>query len=282
MIRTSMQLKAKIRNLSHNDGNKSQMLIRNFIMERFLERLSLSSYRNNFILKGGMLVASVTGLDTRATMDIDATVQGVTLSKEDLQKFISEIIEIDAADDIGYSIISIDSIMDDFEYPGFRINLEANLDRLRQPIQIDLSTDDVITPSAVEYQYPLMFEDRSINVMAYNLETLLAEKLQTVLARGTANTRLRDYYDLYILTRENVSRNIDFNLFRNAFEATCSKRKFEYDRLERDKLVSAIKSNRTMGNLWETYCSKNYYIVDVIPWPEVADNVGLILKKMGM
>ena len=186
MIHTSKQLKDKVRNISHGDNQTAQMLIRNFIMERFLERVSISPYRNNFILKGGMLVASLVGIDTRATMDIDTTVKALPLNKEDTVKIINDIINISVEDGINFRIAKVTGIMTEFEYPGVRVALEATLDRLKQRIKIDISTDDVIIPSAISYNYRLMFEERSIELMTYTTETLLAEKIQTILARGTA------------------------------------------------------------------------------------------------
>lgn len=195
MIHTSKQLKDKVRNLSHSDTKIAQGLNRNFIMERFLERVSVSKYHAQFILKGGMLVASFIGVDLRSTME----------------------------DGITFEIVSCKVIMSDFEYLGVRMMIEARLDRLRQQFKIDISTDDVITPSAMEYDYKLMFEDRTIRVMTYNLETLLSEKLQTVLQRDVANTRMRDFYDLFYLLKEQKNR-IDNQVLRSAYDATCRKR----------------------------------------------------------
>ena len=228
MIHTSKQLKDKVRNVSHGDNQTAQMLIRNFIMERFLERVSLSRYRNNFILKGGMLVASLVGIDTRATMDIDSTLKALPLNEEDALRIVNEIIRIHVEDGISFAVVKAAEIMADFEYPGVRLVLEARLDRLKQRIKIDLSTDDVITPAAIRYSYRLMFEERSIELMTYTPETLLAEKIQTILARGITTTRMRDYYDVYeIVVGNKVS--IDKEVLAEAFTATCMKRKTIFD-----------------------------------------------------
>lgn len=202
MIRTSKQLKDKVRNLSHSDTKIAQGLIRIFIMERFLERVSVSRYHTQFILKGGMLVASFIGVDLRSTMDVDATVKALSLTENDAKRIIQEIIDMPMEDGINFEIVSCKEIMSDFEYPGVRMMIEARLDRLRQQFKIDISTDDVITPSAIEYDYKLLFEDRTIRVMTYNLETVLSEKLQTVLQRDVVNTRMRDFYDLFYLLKE--------------------------------------------------------------------------------
>ena len=221
MIRTATQLKAKIRNLSGGDSIKAQILIRNFIMERFLERVSLSRYRDNFILKGGMLVSAVVGLNTRVTMDIDTTVKALELSKQNAIKTIEEIIAVEIPDCVHFTITKVTDIMEEHDYPGIRVMLEATLDNLRQAIRIDISTGDIITPGAVEYSYNLMFEERAIALWTYNLETLLAEKLETIMSRGTSNTRMRDFYDIYIISRQ---EQIESAILKSAFLATSSKR----------------------------------------------------------
>lgn len=153
-------------------------------MKRFLERVTISEYRNNFILKGGLLVASIVGVDMRSTMDIDTTVKALPLNEEDARRIIEEICKIEIDDGISFRITSVKEIMEDFDYPGIRMMLEAMLEGLRQPIKIDISTNDAIIPRAVGYEYKLMFEERTISLLTYNIETLLAEKVQTILARG--------------------------------------------------------------------------------------------------
>lgn len=181
MIQTAMQLKAKIRNMSGGDSTKAQILIRNYMMERFLERCAVSKYRNHFILKGGMFVSSYVGLDTRATMDIDTTVQALTLTLESATKVIQEIIDVPLEGGVSFQIVSARDIMEEHEYLGFRFMLNGFLGRMKQPIKIDISTGNAITPAAIEYSYPLMSEERSINILSYNLETVLGEKMETIL-----------------------------------------------------------------------------------------------------
>ena len=217
MIQTATQLKAKVRNLSGEDNNKALVLIRNYFMQRFLERVALSEYRDHFILKGGMLVASIVGLNTRATMDIDTTVKAVSLTREDAVRMIEKIIAVEIPDGTSFQITKVTDIMEEHDYPGLRFMLEARLEKLQQTIKIDISTGDVITPHAVEYSFPLMFEDRSISIWTYNLETLLGEKLETIMARGTANTRMRDFYDLHVLSTQ---QQFDPEVLKEAFLAT--------------------------------------------------------------
>ena len=223
MIHTSRQLKALVRNRSDGNSAKAQTIIRNYIMERLLERISLSKYRERFILKGGMLVSALVGLENRATMDIDTTIKNIPLSVDDVTDILTEIMKIEIDDGIIFVIKKVSEIMDEAEYPGVRVMLEAQLDTMRTPLKIDISTGGVITPGEIQFEYKLMFEERTITIYAYNIETVLAEKLETIISRGTANTRLRDFYDLYILQQEK-SLSVNVQKLKMALEATSRKR----------------------------------------------------------
>lgn len=260
MIHTAKQLKDKVKNLSAGKSDVAQMLIRIFIMERFLERVSLSKYKNNFILKGGMLVASIVGVDMRATMDIDTTVEALSLREQDAQRIIAEICDVPIEDGVSFRITSVKKIMEDFDYPGIRMMLEASLDRMKQSFKIDLSTDDAITPQAMEYEYKLMFEERTISVFTYNLETLLAEKIQTILARGIANTRMRDYYDVYEVMKLKEDQ-IDMKMLKAAFDATCKKRETFFDKRKIELVLEKIKMDDGLAELWNHF-RNNYYFVE--------------------
>lgn len=275
MIHTSKQLKDKVRNLSKGDNNIAKVLIRNFFMERFLERVSVSDYRNHFILKGGMLVASMIGIDMRATVDIDATVKSLSVNADDAQKIVSEICAISLEDNIIFHITSVTDIMTDFEYPGIRISLEAVLERMRQVIKVDISTDDVITPSAVEYEYKLMFEDRTIPLLSYNAETLLAEKIQTLIARGIANTRLRDYYDVYEIMKICADK-VDKAILLQAFRATCKKRETMFSKEEIIETLALIEKNEEMAGMWERFRERNFFVGD-LEWKEVLEGVSDVI-----
>ena len=231
----------------------------------------MSDYRNHFILKGGLLVASIIGIDMRATMDIDTTVKSLPLNVDDAQRIVSEICAIPLEDDVTFRITSVSDIMTDFEYPGVRIMLEAALERMRQVIKIDISTDDVITPSAVEYEYKLMFEDRTIPLLTYNVETLLAEKIQTILARGIANTRLRDYYDVYEVMKICAAR-VDKAILSQAFSATCKKRETLFSKEEISETLTMIEKDAGMAGMWEQFRKRNYY-VGGLEWNEVLNGV---------
>ena len=278
MIHTSKQLKDKVRNISKGDNEVAKALIRIFMMERFLERVSWSKYKNNFILKGGMLVASIVGVDMRATMDIDTTVKALPLNEADAERIITEICEIPLEDGVSFKITSVTNIMTDFEYPGIRMMLEATLERMRQPIKLDISTDDVITPAAVEYEYKLMFEDRTISLLSYNTETLLAEKMQTIIARGLANTRMRDFYDVCVIVRLNADK-IDYILLVEAFQATCKKRETVFSISEIEDTLSKIKNDEPLAKMWEQFRKKNFCVGD-LQWEETLQEVLHIMGKL--
>ena len=276
MIRTAAQLKAKIRNLSEGDSTKAQTLIRNFIMERFLERIALSQYRNNFILKGGMLVSAVVGLDTRATMDIDTTVKSLELSKDNAVKIVEEIIAVEIPDGVHFTTTKVSDIMEEHDYPGIRFMLEATLDNLRQTIKIDISTGDIITPGAVEFSYNLMFEDRAISLWTYNLETLLAEKLETIMARGTANTRMRDFYDIHIISRQEP---YDLVILKRAFLATSSKRNTTDQIPDFRIILATVESDGVMRRQWENFRKESFFIGE-LTWDEVMESVKLLAESV--
>ena len=269
MIRTATQLKAKVKNLSGGNSSKAQMLIRNYFMERFLERIAQSEYRDHFILKGGMLAASLVGLNTRATMDIDASVKAVSLSKEDAMQMIERIIAVDIPDETRFQISKVSDIMEDHDYPGLRFFLNAQLEKLQQTIKIDISTGDAITPRAVEYSFPLMFEDRTIAIWSYNLETLLGEKLETIMARGTANTRMRDFYDLHMLS---IQQKYDREILKKAFLATSQKRNTIHQLPDMHDIVQRVATDKEMKNRWENYRKDSFY-VGLLSWETVMDSI---------
>ena len=278
MIHTSTQLKALIRNKSHGDNAKAMTLIRNFGMERVLERMSLSKYSGNLILKGGLLIASMVGLDNRATMDIDTTIRNYNLSSEDARKMIEDIIAIPLDDGTRFEVKSVESIMDEAEYPGIRFKLEAVLDTMKTPLKIDISTDDVITPKEVNYEYKLMFEERSIPLLAYNLETVLAEKMETIISRGTLNTRMRDFYDLMILNIVK-SDEINYSDLAKALEATSRKRR-SYELLSTPKhILEQIKADAGLMEQWGIYRRKYDYAADY-DWEDIVKNIEQLFEKL--
>lgn len=277
MIHTANQLKALVRNMSKGNSMQAQIIIRNYMMERFLERLSLSRYQSNFILKGGALVSAMVGLDTRSTLDIDTTMRGLSLTVDEVNDIVGEIISVPLEDGVAFQITRISEIMDEAEYPGIRVMLEATLESMRTPLKLDISTGDVITPKEVSYQFKLMFEDRTIHVLAYNLETVLAEKLEAVLSHGYANTRMRDFYDLHILQHD-VSTSFDPVFLRAALAATCAKRGTVLSYEEGILILQEVRQNGDMQKLWQNYQKKYSYAAD-LGWDTVMDSVTALYNK---
>ena len=271
MIKTARQLKDLIRNLSKDKSADAQILMRNYMMERFLERISLSEYRDKFILKGGMLVAAMVGLDARSTMDIDATVKGATVGIEDVENMIASIISVLVDDGVGFRVKRISEIMDEAEYPGIRVSMETEFDGVITPLKIDISTGDAITPREVRYSFKLMLEDRSIEILAYNLETVLAEKLETVVSRATANTRMRDFYDLHILSQLH-DRSIVPTDLRAALIATARKRGTEKYLADAPAAFDEVEADPNMEKLWRAYQKKFSYAAD-LSWHTVMESI---------
>ena len=277
IIKTSRQLKDKVSNLSGNDSKKSQTLIRKYMMERFLARISHSKYKNNFILKGGMLVSALVGVESRATMDIDTTVRMLPLTKDNAIQVIAEIMKIDLDDDIFYEIKKVEDIMEEHDYSGVRFTISVTLEKLRDTIKIDISTGDEITPSAIEFSYPMMFDDERINIWSYNLETMLAEKLETIIARSTLNTRMRDFYDIHILWSEKANM-INIETLRRAIINVARKRETLelFDTM--DEILDDIVESDYLRNNWSNYRKGSYYVSD-LEWADVLKTTVNILKN---
>lgn len=280
MIHTARQLKDLVRNKSNSDSKKAQNLIRIYCMERFLERLSLSKYRDNFILKGGVLVSSMIGIDKRATRDIDTTIKGRNLTVEEATRMITEIADMTLDDGVRFELTGSQQIMEDSEYEGVRLFLNAYLETMKTPFKIDISTGDAITPGEIIYSYKLMFEDREIELLSYNLPTILAEKIETVISRGTANTRLRDFYDIYILS-ELYSEEIDYPILNAALDATSRKRGSEKVMAESELIIRELLEDGSMRAQWLGYQKKNEY-ADGISWNEVIGRLSEITAKLKM
>lgn len=277
MVGSVDQLKARIRNLSKGDSAKAQILMRHFGAERFLERLSISPYHDNFILKGGTLVAAKVGLEQRSTFDIDTTLKNVPLSEASVLSMVQEISEISLPDGILFQIRSAKAIMHESDYPGIRVLMEAILGKVRIPMKIDFSTDDVITPHEVVFSLPLMFEDRTISLLAYNTETTLAEKLETVISRGIANTRMRDFYDIHSLGIVE-GNSLDYQVLKEAFANTSKKRNTDISKNAIGLVIKEIKNSQDLFQLWNKYRQEFDYAED-IEWETVVTDTESMLKK---
>ena len=270
MMKSATAVKAKIKNKAGGDSDKSQIMLRIYLMERLLERVSLSQYRDNFVLKGGLLVSSLVGVDMRSTMDVDTTVKSLPLNKMSAQKILEEIIAIEVDDGVVFRITKVQDIMEGHEYEGIRFMIECTMGKLKQTIKVDISTGDEITPRAVAYKLPLIIEDRSINLWAYNLETLLAEKLETIMVRAEANTRMRDFYDIHVLLKQDAV-TIDRGTMKSAFYATCKRRKSTEQIVTIDDVVNKIADDEVMKQQWTNYQKTNYY-VGALEWEDVIES----------
>lgn len=260
---TPEQVKGRIKSVAKQNDADARTLMRIYMMERFLERLAESKYRDNFIIKGGILVAAMVGVAHRSTMDIDISMKNLNLSAEDALRVVNEIKDIDIGDSVTFEVKEVSNIMDEMEYPGIRITMNVIMGRLITPLKIDISTGDTITPRAVEFNYGLLLEGRSISLWSYNLETVLAEKLQTVLARGLLNTRMRDFYDIWMLLSV-YEESIDAEVLKRAFAATCKKRETEHLLEQAEEILSNVEGDGQLQSLWKSYQKKFAYAANAI------------------
>lgn len=259
---TPEQIKGRIKSVAKQNNADARTLMRIYMMERFLERLAQSEYRDNFIIKGGILVTAMIGVAHRSTMDIDTSMKNLNLSAEDALRVVNRVKDIDLDDGVSFDVKDVSNIMDEMEYPGIRVTMNANVGRLIMPLKIDISTGDVITPRAIEFNYDLLLEDRSISLWSYNLETILAEKLQTVLARGILNTRMRDFYDIRMLL-DTYEDKVNKAVLKDAFAATCKKRGTDHLQEQAEEIIKIIEADEQLQVLWRAYQKKYSYAAEI-------------------
>ena len=255
-------IKGKIRSLAKKKNLKSQEVLQIYFFERFLERLSKSKYKNNFVIKGGFLISSLIGIENRTTMDMDTTIKGIALKEEKIKEIVEEIININVDDGIKFEIKDISYIREEDEYENFRISLIANVGKTKNPMKLDLTTGDAITPGEIEYTYPCIFTQEDIKIMAYPLETILAEKYETIIRRNIATTRMRDFYDLYTIYKLKKDE-IDYKILKEAIERTSYKRGSQEIMKDYEEIIEDIKEDSYLKSLWEVYLSENKYIGDL-------------------
>ena len=266
-MKTSTQLKALVRNLSKAKNVEAEVILRNFMLERFLERVSVSIYKHNFILKGGMLISAMVGIDTRSTMDMDVTVKGQMLNASEICAIVEDITYIKIDDGVQFTLHGIEEIREESDYPGYRVSIGAILDKTRQTLKVDITTGDFVTPREIEYNFRLMFEDRTISIMAFNLETVLAEKFEAIITRGVTSTRMRDFYDIFILT---TTKTYDSEVFKSALKKTVEKRGTSAQMVDMDDIIQNVSKNSVMIDLWQRYQKKYTYAAD-ISWEMAMD-----------
>lgn len=280
MYLSPAQIKGRIKNVAKQNGTDPISLLRIYMMERFLDRISQSKYKDDFIVKGGILVTSMIGVSMRTTMDIDTTIRNFNLTKEETTRIVNEIKDIKLDDHIEFILNDVSDIMDNMEYPGIRIHMDAKLENLIVPIKIDISTGDVITPREIKYEYPLLLEERSIQLWSYNLETILAEKIQTILSRSTLNTRMRDFYDVTALFNR-YKDSINYENLASAFNKTCIKRESLSLLDEANDILDSIESDSNLQNLWNSYCKKQKY-ANHIEFSTNLETIEYLIKQIRM
>ena len=274
MIKNAMSLKAKINNIAKKEKVLPQAVMQTYMLERLLERISISKYKDNFILKGGMLISSIIGIDNRSTMDMDTTIKGFKLDKENLENILQEIIKIDIGDNIKFKIISIENIREDDDYGGLRVHLQASFDEMPIDLKIDVTTGDKITYKEINYKYNLLLEKRSIEIWTYNVETIIAEKYESIIKRSILNTRIRDFYDLYMLTHLD-KKNVKSKMLIDAIRETSKHRgTFDIinDRNVVEDVINSIKNDNSLKGQWDKY-QRSYEYAKDIKYEQLIDSI---------
>ncbi len=281
MKRNVTSLKVIINNIAKKNKVSAQSVLQTYMLERFLERISISKYKDNFILKGGMLISAMLGIDSRTTMDMDTTIKGFSLTEDNVQKIILEICNVDLHDDVSFNLQKIDLIRDDDEYGGYRVTCKANyLEKMPVILKIDITTGDKITYKEIKYTFNLMLEDRKIQIWSYNVETVIAEKFESIINRGTLGTRIRDYYDVHMLLNTQ-SKNIEDTVLKEAIYSTSEYRGTVDIIKDWKTVVEILSQSDTMKKQWERYKKDNFY-AEGIEYDELMESlikVGEVLEK---
>ena len=272
MSSKAMSLKGKIKNYAKTKSIAAQVVLQNYMFERFLARLSMSEYQDKFVVKGGMLIAAIVGLDTRSTMDLDTTLRNLPLTKQKIMEAIESVCKISLEDDVIFEVKSISPIRKDDRYGGFCVRLDAIYDTIVTPLSIDVSTGDVITPNAVEYEFGGIFDEEvRIKLWGYNIESVMAEKVETILSRGIFNTRPRDFYDVYIL---GTTQNYDKKIFLEALEATAVHRGSSDQITNKTGIINKLSENEDLIQIWEKYRKKFSYASGI----QYSDIMDVLIK----
>ncbi|VQC90916.1 abortive infection protein AbiGII [Streptococcus pneumoniae] len=261
MFSNANSFKAKIKNISKDKGIPAQQVQQHYLIEQVLKLISTSSYRDSFIVKGGYLIGQMIGLDKRTTMDLDVTLKGTEMSRENLIDIFEEIL-CSKTDGFSFSVDKLEPIRQDDEYGGFSLKLNATFDTLKEVVFIDITTGDKITPREITYSMTSIFTNESIKIWTYNLETVLAEKLETIISRGLASTRPRDRYDLLTLYKLR-KEEINLEVLKNALENTAKKRKSKDTIYNWEEQVRGIEISDYQKELWIRYQRQFKYAKDI-------------------
>ena len=256
------ELFEKSKKLAKDSGLTQLELYQRFMFERILERISVSKYNENFILKGGLLLSAMLGINSRSTRDMDISIKGIDVSQEKMLKILNEILSIDIDDKVKFEVVNITDIRADDEYGGNKYHLVGRLENLKVSLEIDISTGDEITPKELNFEYISIFDNKKINIGTYNIETILSEKIETILRRGKYNTRMKDYYDVYFFLMK-LKKDINIKIFKQAFNNTLRKREaFDYYN-DYKQILDLIAEDDRITNYWNTYKKKNKYAENI-------------------
>lgn len=276
MKKNAMSLKAIVNNIAKENNVAAQLVLQTYMLERLLERISISKYKDNFILKGGMLISAMLGIDSRTTMDMDTTIKGFPLNETNILNILNEICSINIDDNVTFEFKKVELIREDDDYGGYRITFEAKYNNeMPVTMKIDITTGDKITYKEIEYQFSLMLEDRKIQVWSYNLETIIAEKFEAIIKRGVFSTRIRDYYDVYMLIKTQ-SKNIDNKVLKDAITYTAEHRESSEILKDWKEVIGILKDNKKMQEQWKKYQKDNFYARE-ISYEDLIESI----KKVG-
>lgn len=279
-MKTPEQLKGTIRSMAAKKNLRAQEVLQMFLFECILERMANSRFKDNFILKGGLLISSMIGITERTTMDMDTTVRGIQMEEDEIVSAVKEIVAIDVEDGIVFEYKGIEPIREEDAYNNFRVHLQAKYGKIDSPMKIDVTTGDAITPAAIQYDFPMLFEEKSIPVMAYTLETVLAEKYETIIRRNIGSTRARDYYDLHTLYRSRKS-SVRPEILKAAVLHTAMKRDSVQDMQDWKEILKDIREEPAMYLLWDNYVAENKYIRE-LEFHIVLDTVEEVAKLLDL
>ena len=260
--RTPEQLKGQIRSFAGKRNLQSQEVLQMFLLERVLDRLSKSKYKDNFILKGGLLISSMIGIAERTTMDMDTTVIGINMEETEIEKIIREILLIDVGDGIEFTFGKLEPIREDDDYNNFRAYFVAHYGKIANKMKIDITTGDAITPGAIRYSYKTILDDDEVGVMAYNTETIIAEKYETIIRRNIGTSRARDFYDLHVFYNL-YKDSINLEILKLAVTRTAKKRESLDTMSEWKEIIEDMKMDTALKELWKNYCENNTYASEV-------------------
>lgn len=279
-MKTSEQIKGAIRNISKKTGVNANSLLQMCLFEGILEKISKSKYKNHIILKGGLLISSLIGVEMRSTLDMDTTIRGLPMNEENISKILHEILEITIDADIVYRLIKLERIRKEDLYEDFCATITCRYGKINANLNIDITTGDIITPKEIQYSYEKILEEGSISILTYTIETIIAEKFETISSRNITTTRARDFYDLYMLYKLYKSK-IDRNVLKEAITLTSQHRNSFSLVLQYKEIVKLFYQSNSLKNLWDKYIQNNPYAKEISfdDTISIYEEIGSILEK---